>query len=355
MRKTRVLVYAGGGGSGGYVRYCRGLFASGSLPDSVEVWFISSSSFHELIGLVDASVNVVSHPWIYSSFFFKRFLWHAFLYPNLVYRLKPDVEFYTSGILPPFRRLWKGRNKIISTCHNLLPFCIDESQSDGPYAEIKSQFHNQVRSLKSSDAIIFLSKYSKEVVSTAIGKHINSIVVAHGIDSSFRSVINRSYKLESVINILYTSTIFPYKHQKEVVSAIKLLRQQTGFEIQLKLVGGGPSKYVNNLINFVKEQEATSYVTIIRYLDDKALRAEYNLADIFVFASDCETFGIILLEAMAQGLPIACSKATGLVEILRDAGNQHTCKRIGEQARQYSLQYTWEKCADTTFKFIGKI
>ena len=81
-----------------------------------------------------------------------------------------------------------------------------------------------------------------------------------------------------------------------------------------------------------------------------------------------------LVEAMRQGFPIACSRETGLPDILRDAGvyfdptdassiaralqklidSQQTRRRLGEQAHRYSLDFTWEKCAMHTFEFIEK-
>jgi glycosyltransferase involved in cell wall biosynthesis len=374
--KTRVLVYAGGKGSGGYLRYCRGLFASGSLPESVEVLLVCSPSFLDQIGLLDDSVLVIKHKWISSPSVFKRLLWHMIFYPQLVCRLGAEVEFYASGFLPPFRMLWKGRKKIVTTCHNLLPFCIDVAQPEGvcgEYAEIRRQLRNHVRSLKRSDAIIFLSRYSKDIVSSNAGKCHKATVVAHGIDSSFRRATQKSYKFGDVVRILYVSTIFPYKHQAEVVSAIQALRKETGLEIHLKLAGGGPPRFVSNLTDYLVEQGATQYVTITGFLDDEALTAAYDQADIFVFASDCETFGITLLEAMGQRLPIACSRETGLPDILRDAGeyfdptdassiaralqkliaSQQTRKRLGEQAWRYSVNFSWEKCVAQTFAFIG--
>ena len=46
----------------------------------------------------------------------------------------------------------------------------------------------------------------------------------------------------------------------------------------------------------------------------------YQKADIAVFASSCETFGQILIEYMAAGLPVACSNKSAMPELLGDAG-----------------------------------
>ena len=46
----------------------------------------------------------------------------------------------------------------------------------------------------------------------------------------------------------------------------------------------------------------------------------YNQADLFAYPSSCENLPIILLEAMAVGLPIACSDRGPMPEVLKDAG-----------------------------------
>ena len=60
-----------------------------------------------------------------------------------------------------------------------------------------------------------------------------------------------------------------------------------------------------------------NYIGNVKHKD---LIRYYNEADIFIFASSCETFGMILLEAMASGLPIACSKISSMPEILKQNG-----------------------------------
>jgi glycosyltransferase involved in cell wall biosynthesis len=95
-------------------------------------------------------------------------------------------------------------------------------------------------------------------------------------------------------------------------------------------------------------------------------------ADIFVFASSCENMPNALVEAMASGLPIACSSRGPMPEILRDAGvyfdpedpatiaaaiediirDRVLRMRIAHSAKGLSERYTWRRCARETLDFL---
>jgi glycosyltransferase involved in cell wall biosynthesis len=101
----------------------------------------------------------------------------------------------------------------------------------------------------------------------------------------------------------------------------------------------------------------------------------YREADAFVFASSCENLPIILLEAMAAGLPIACSNRGPMPEVLKDAGvyfdpespeqiAQAMAKLMADselrascsaKAYEYASQYQWKRCADETFAFLSSV
>ena len=202
-----------------------------------------------------------------------------------------------------------------------------------------------------------------------------SAVIAHGLDPVFLIDKKHSYQLGNKIKLLYVSPFYRYKHQIEVVKAVQLLREETGLDIYISLIGGGNSSSASELNNYVIKENIQAFVFVKGNMNYENLSGEYSAADIFIFASSCETFGITILEAMGARLPIACSDRTGLSEILKDAGlyfNPEDPKSIaetvqklildinlretlGEKAYHYTLDYTWKRCASETFNYIKKL
>lgn len=87
----------------------------------------------------------------------------------------------------------------------------------------------------------------------------------------------------------------------------------------------------------------------------EALADIYASADVFVFPSRTDTFGIVLIEAMASGLPVAAFPAPGPIDVVGpDAGVLDDDLRTAclkaltiprEAARQYSMRFTWRESA----------
>ena len=88
----------------------------------------------------------------------------------------------------------------------------------------------------------------------------------------------------------------------------------------------------------------------------EALAAAYASADVFVFPSVTDTFGVVILEAMASGLPVAAFPVTGPVDIVEDGVSgalDHDLARAIERALELSqeaararaLTFSWRACA----------
>jgi glycosyltransferase involved in cell wall biosynthesis len=87
----------------------------------------------------------------------------------------------------------------------------------------------------------------------------------------------------------------------------------------------------------------------------------YASADVFVFPSRTDTFGIVLLEALASGLPVAAYPVTGPIDVVGEAGvlsedlgqaAQSALAINRDQARQRALGYSWRACAEM---FLGHV
>lgn len=88
-------------------------------------------------------------------------------------------------------------------------------------------------------------------------------------------------------------------------------------------------------------------------LSGTELAAAYASADVFVFPSRTDTFGNVLLEAMASGCPVAAYPVTGPVDIVMQGGVLDEDLRVAamqaldisrEAARANALTYSWPAC-----------
>lgn len=101
-------------------------------------------------------------------------------------------------------------------------------------------------------------------------------------------------------------------------------------------------------------------------LNQEELARLYNAADVFVFPSRTDTFGLVLLEAMACGCPVAAYPVTGPVDVIGDspAGVLDWDLRTAALAalkidralpRQHALRFSWETCSRQFLEYLRPI
>lgn len=119
--------------------------------------------------------------------------------------------------------------------------------------------------------------------------------------------------------LFYPAATWPHKNHKNLLAAFRLLKDQCGFDGELVLTGIAMQSQ-GQLLQEIKQLGLTDNVRILGYLPYEDLPLLYNLANLLVFPSLFEGFGIPLVEAMACRCPIVCSNVTSLPEVLGDAG-----------------------------------
>ena len=94
------------------------------------------------------------------------------------------------------------------------------------------------------------------------------------------------------------------------------------------------------------------------------LAALYRSADVFVFPSRTDTFGNVMIEALASGVPVAALPVSGPIDVLTDPRCGAMAEDLGravgraltlsrEAARRFSASFTWSHCADQFFAALA--
>ena len=233
----------------------------------------------------------------------------------------------------------------------------------------------QNRSLRAADGAIFLTRYAAKIIQQSCGKLPSIAYIPHGVGAAFKQtqpVNNWPGAGERPIRCIYISNTEMYKHQWMVVKAISLLRKR-GNNLTISLVGGGKGQAQQLLQDAIAvSDQGGKFVEQLAFLPQQELPNHLAQADLFIFASSCENMPNTLVEAMAVGLPIACSDRGPMPEVLADGGvyfDPEDANSIAEaieqiiqspalrlaiarRAKDLSQQYSWKRCADETWVFV---
>ncbi len=305
----------------------------------------------------------------------RRLVWQRFRLPALA-RAACDVLFVPGGNARP-----GGFHPLVTMSRNMLPFEWRELRRYGvsPMSlRLLLLRFGQSRTFAHADGLIFLTEYAREAVGRVARLPARVTVIPHGVEERFRIAPREqrpleSYSMERPLRALYVSIIDVYKHQWHVARAVHALRR-AGLPIAIDFVGPAYPPALGRFQATLRELDPQGEG--LRYLGAapfQKLHALHEQADLFVFASSCENMPNVLLEGMAAGLPIACSKRGPMPEVLGDAGvcfdperpdeiaaalrrlaeNPALRQRLAAAAAERARRFSWERCARETLAFIA--
>ena len=287
-----------------------------------------------------------------------------------------DVLFVPSGnYVGPHRR-------VVTMSRNLLPFASAErARYPGLKRAVRYRLLEAVQTatMRRAAGVIFLSERAQAIVEQRTGRLPGATaVVPHGIGAEHRiapRAAPAAYTDARPFEWLYVSYVKPYKHPWNVVAAVAALRAD-GLPVRLRLVGSAYGPSVERLRATMAEHDpAGAFVTYDGPAPRDVLVQRYTDADGFVFASTCETFGQILLEAMAAGLPVVSSGYAAMPDVLGDAGLYADPLRVPDltaamrrvvtepalradlarRAFERAATFSWERCRAETFQFLTSV
>ncbi|HTE44864.1 MAG TPA: glycosyltransferase family 1 protein [Gemmatimonadaceae bacterium] len=231
----------------------------------------------------------------------------------------------------------------------------------------------QAWSMREADGVIFLSHYAANVIQQVTGPLPRLAIIPHGVGPAFRRAEHQVTAPHGApIRCVYVSQADLYKHQWCVVRAVADLRRR-GYDLTLLLAGGGQGRAQRLLdAELDRSDPGRDFVTQAGVVPANDLPTLLAAADVFVFASSCENMPNTLVEGMATGLAIACSRRGPMPEVLRDGGvyfdpenassiasaieqllvDPNLRASLGRRAAELSNDYSWERCAIETWTFL---
>lgn len=186
--------------------------------------------------------------------------------------------------------------------------------------DVNDFFHKMVhlRSLgvsimREAEAVIFLSpSYRDSVINQYVpNKYRQEVlekcyVIPNGLDSFFmgnKATVSRKLKKEKNVRLIYVGDIDKNKNVGTTIKSCQILRDR-GYKVSLDVVG----KIMDKKLEYIKSVDFVNY----HPFSPKEEVLDYiRKSDIFVMPSIHETFGLVYIEAMSQGLPVIYSKGQG--------------------------------------------
>jgi glycosyltransferase involved in cell wall biosynthesis len=144
----------------------------------------------------------------------------------------------------------------------------------------------------------------------------NCIETAQFINVDESAVKNKRYELgisDDEIAILNIGRLHPQKGQLHLIKAFNLIHRK---DKRFKLFISGRGAIEDELRNKINDFGLNGSVTLLK--DRRDIPEVFKACNIFAFPSLYEGFGIVLVEAMASGVPIVASDIEGVNEIVRD-------------------------------------
>lgn len=214
-------------------------------------------------------------------------------------------------------------SKLVVTFHDLMAYRHPEFLKPEWVISIKQKV---TVSSKRADIIIAVSNFTKgEIIDLLKFPEERIRVVHNGISPLFcpvndmkqLKIIKVRYGIDRPY-ILFVSNIEPKKNIETLLHAYVKLRNSTDLDYLL-VIAGKKAWHFKAILDVVKQLHIEKDTIFTDVVDDLSLPFLYSGAEVFVFPSLFEGYGIPVIEAMACGTPVIASKLTSIPEIAEDA------------------------------------
>lgn len=157
------------------------------------------------------------------------------------------------------------------------------------------------------------------------------------------NIVNKRFKKKNrKLTILHVGRLCKEKRIDVVLNAFKYVLEKA--DAELIITSSGPDE--NRLKSLADDLDISRNVRFTGYISNEKLRRLYSTSDIFVSASDTETQGLVVLEAMANGCPVIVKDALGFKDIVKNGRNGILFRDVQEISQKILMLQKNKKTRD---------
>jgi glycosyltransferase involved in cell wall biosynthesis len=248
-------------------------------------------------------------------------IWEQIQLPKYVKKYKCDILHCTSSTAPIFINI-----PIIITIHDIIFLEENFIKQFFNKASLLQKAGNIYRRImvpiiiKKEKYLITISNYEKENIKDHFNLKNKTFKVVHnGVSDVFNNKVCENKNVLKKLNInnrylLHLANKDPRKNTDRVLLAFSKYISNSKNEENLVLIGITETELIKKLKN-LKIKNLFNKIIAINHVTDEELSSLYKLADIFLFPSLREGFGLPIIEAMACGVPLITSNTSAIPEI----------------------------------------
>lgn len=298
------------------------------------------------------------------------------LIPLMAKRLKLDIIHDPTAVTPML--FGAGGARIVSSVHDVIPISYPQNSST-----LDTLIYTRWLPFKLPrvDAIITDSEHAKSDIVRLMHVPSEQVhVTYYGARDLFRPIpldeARTTLRTQFNIDFPYLLYVGNLTKRKNIELALRGFAQiHTQFP-DVRFVVVGPSTFRQTPVGAIAESLGIAdKVVVTGAVPDAALPVIYSAAEVFVFPSFYEGFGLPVVEAMACGTPVITSNATSLPEVVGDAGfmvdpnsvdemvtaltrvlnDPQLRQTMREKGLERTKQFTWKRTAQQTIEVYRKI
>lgn len=259
-----------------------------TTPDVVYIWSLSQVTLGVAVAVQEMGITAVYHIFDYSLIGFRQ-----------------KVSACNSGFLERVAAWLRSKLRIREDWHDLIP--IDSLQIEN---------------------VIFGSLYLQNAFQCEGIVPRRRYVVYHGVDLS-EFVFERRERTPKSHKLLFVGRLTPAKGVHVLLQAFSMLKRHGSpmKNCSLTIAGEGEEAYSRDLKKMIVDDQLEDAVSFLGKVKRERMPSLFREHDLFIFPSLWqEPFGIVIIEAMASGLPVVGTFIGGAAEILQDVENSIVCK-----------------------------